>query len=148
MSEWPPATAGVTAESIEAYIAEVWPAAAGSTEVLEVSGRHAVVRRRVDPASLRPGAMVSGPTQFGMADVALWFACFGAIGLEAMAVTSEMSIRYLRPCVGDELFAEAVLDSVGRRTIVGSVRVWTDDRDRPTSVAQGSYVRPSPDGER
>ena len=87
MSEWPPATAGVTAESIEAYIAEVWPAAAGSTEVLEVSGRHAVVRRRVDPASLRPGAMVSGPTQFGMADVALWF---------AVALTLFTGYEYLR----------------------------------------------------
>ena len=98
-------------------------------------------------ALVRGGEVVWAPG-FGMADVALWYACFGAIGMEAMAVTSEMSIRYLRPCVGDELFAEAVLDSVGRRTIVGSVRVWTDDRDRPTSVAQGSYVRPSPDGER
>ncbi len=144
----PPAVPGVTPSSVEEFVARVWPAAAGATHVEEISGRHARVRRAVDPASLRPGAQVSGPTQFGMADAALWYACFGAIGLEAMAVTSEMSIRFLRPCRGEELRAEAVLESVGRRSIVGSVRVWADDPDRPTAVAQGTYVRPPAESER
>lgn len=142
MTAKPPAAPGVDPASIEAYVAQMWPAAAGSTEVLEISGDHATVRRVVDPASLRPGAMVSGPTQFSIADTALWYACFGAIGLEAMAVTSEMSIRFLRPCVGETLHATATLDSVGRRTIVGSIGIWTDDPSRPSAIAQGSYVRP------
>jgi len=133
---------GVTPESIEAYIAEVWPAAMGTTNCLEVSGRHAVVSRPVDSASIRPGGFVSGPTQFSIADAALWYACFGAVGLVAMALTSELSIRFLRPAVGSEIFARAELNSVGRRTVVGTVTVWTDDEAKPTSVSQGSYVLP------
>ena len=36
------------------------------------------------------------------------------------------------------------LDSAGRRNVVGTVRVWTDDRvDKPTAVAQGTYVLPA-----
>jgi uncharacterized protein (TIGR00369 family) len=139
----PPAADGLTPADVERFVDSVWPAVAGSTSCLELSGLHAVVSRRVEAASLRPGAVVSGPTQFGIADAALWYACFGAIGLEAMAVTSEMSIRFLRPCVGDTIFAHAQLDSIGRRSIVGTVHVWTTERERPSAVAQGTYVRPT-----
>ena len=141
MGEFPPAAAGVTTEAIEAFANEQWPDGP-LCRSLEISGRHAVVSREIEPQQLRPGGFISGPTQFGLADMALWFACFGAIGFEAMAMTSEMSIRFLRPAIGAVGYARATLDSVGGRTIVGSVRVWTSDPDRPTSVAQGSYALP------
>ena len=85
---------------------------------------------------------MSGPTQFGLADMALWYATFGAVGLEAMALTSELSIRFVRPATGTELWARADLASVGSRNVVGSVVIWTDDPDRPTAICQGTYVLP------
>ena len=96
-----PAADGVTPETVDAYLLEVWPAVTDAAKCVEVSGRHAVIRREVPPASIRPGGFISGPTQFSMADMALWFAVFGAVGFEAMALTSELSIRFLRPAVGD-----------------------------------------------
>jgi len=61
-----------------------------------------------------------------------------------MALTSELSIRFLRPAQGSMLWARATLDSAGRRNVVGTVRVWVDDReDRAVSVAQGTYVLPA-----
>ena len=61
-----------------------------------------------------------------------------------MALTSELSIRYLRPAVGETLWAMASLDKAGRRNVVGTVRVWTDDRsDKPTATAQGTYALPA-----
>ena len=111
---------------------------------VELGPTHAVARFQVESRSLRPGAYVSGPTQFALADAALWYLTFGAIGrVEPMALTSELSIRYLRPAQGAVLWARASLASVGSRTVVGSVTVWCDDReDKPSSVAQGSYVLP------
>ncbi len=138
-----PAAAGVTPASIAAYVIEQWPGAPVA-ECLEVSGRHALVTNEVSEASIRPGGFVSGPTQFGLADLALWYATFGAIGLEAMALTSELSIRFLRPATGRVLNARADLHSVGRRTIVGSVTIWTENPSAPVSVCQGSYVAPTP----
>jgi uncharacterized protein (TIGR00369 family) len=107
---------------------------------------HALAQRPIDPGGLRPGGFVPGPTQFGLADAALWYLVFGAIGrVEPMALTSELSIRFLRPAQGSVLWARASLESAGRRTIVGSVRVWCDDaHDRPSAVAQGAYVLPQP----
>jgi uncharacterized protein (TIGR00369 family) len=110
----------------------------------ELGDGYAVACRRVDAVELRPGGFISGPTQFGLADAALWYLVFAVIGrIEPMALTSELSIRFLRPAVGDVLWARATIDSAGRRNIVGTVRIWPDDRPHKlTAVAQGTYVLP------
>ncbi|MGB0113616.1 MAG: PaaI family thioesterase [Ilumatobacteraceae bacterium] len=104
----------------------------------------ALARRDVLESELRPGAFVSGPTQFALADAALWYLVFGATGrIEPMALTSELSIRFLRPAQGSVLWARATLDIAGRRNVVGTVHVWCDDREhKPTATAQGTYVLP------
>lgn len=92
---------------------------------------------------LRPGNYIPGPVMFGLADVSLWMAVFTAIGVEVMAVTSEMSIRFLRPAQGGDLMAKAVVNSVSSRRIVGTIELWVDGMpDRLVAVAQGTYVRP------
>lgn len=131
----------MTVDSVRDYVAEQWPDAPPA-RCLEISGRHVVVAMDVAPSSIRPGGFISGPTQFGVADLALWYAVFGAVGLEAMALTSELSIRFLRPATGPSLYARADLHSVGSRTVVGTVVIWTDDESRPASVCQGSYALP------
>jgi len=137
-----PAAEGVTPESIHEFVHQQWPAAPTTAVCLEVSGRHVVIEVPVRPESIRPGGFISGPTQFAAADLALWYACFGAIGLEAMALTSELSIRFVRPAIGSVVNARADLHSVGARKIVGSVVLWTADPGRPVSLAQGSYMAP------
>ncbi len=132
----------MTPEQVNDFVREVWPLGPSTNSCIEVSDRHSLAKLDVDPSSVRPGGFVSGPTQFGLADMALWFATFGAIGLEAMALTSELSIRYVRPAIGTELWARADLQSIGSRTIVGSVTVWTDDNNKPSAVCQGSYAIP------
>lgn len=119
--------------------------AASGNSCAEIGSTFAVARRDVAPDDLRPGEFVSGPTQFALADAALWYLVFGAIGqIEPMALTSELSIRFLRPAQGAVLFARADLDLAGRRNIVGTVHIWADERiDRPSATAQGTYVLPA-----
>ncbi len=131
----------MTVDSVQAYVAEQW-GSAPSARCVEISGRHVVTTMDVQPESIRPGGFVSGPTQFALADLALWYAVFGAVGLEAMALTSELSIRFVRPATIPLLWARADLQSVGSRNVVGSVVIWTDDPDKPTAVCQGTYVLP------
>ena len=132
----------MTPAEINEYLRDAFPGV--SAECTEVGHNFAVGRRPVSADMIRPGGFVSGPTQFAIADAVLWFALFGAVGIEPMAMTSELSIRYLRPAAGITVFARAELAAAGRRNVVGTVKVWMDDRaDRPTSVAQGTYVRPA-----
>ena len=124
-------------------VQETFPS--NGSECTELGQRHAVARRTVTPDLIRPGGFISGPTQFALADSALWYVVFAAIGrVEPMALTSELSIRFLRPAAGAVLWARAELETAGRRNVVGTVRVWTDNRvDKPTAVAQGTYVLPA-----
>ena len=97
-----------------------------------------------DRDALRPGGFISGPTQFAVADAALWYLVFGALGrVELMALTSELSIRFLRPAVGTTLHARADLAAISRRSVVGSITVWAgENTERPSAVAQGTYALP------
>ncbi|MGH9134500.1 MAG: PaaI family thioesterase [Ilumatobacteraceae bacterium] len=110
----------------------------------ELGEGYAIARYDIDQAALRPGGFVSGPAQFGLADAALWYLAFVAVGrIEPMALTSELSIRYLRPAQGSILWARATLESAGRRNVVGTVHVWCDDRvAKPTATGQGTYALP------
>ena len=92
---------------------------------------------------MRPGRYISGPSIFALADSALWFATFTVIGREAVAGTSEMSVRFLRPAQGGDLMARAVINFAGARRLIATIEVWMDGSpDRPVAVAQGTYSRP------
>jgi acyl-coenzyme A thioesterase PaaI-like protein len=135
-----------TPADVNAMVRQGFP---GSTnECVELGPGWALARVVPTEANIRPGGFISGPTQFAIADGVLWYAVFAAIGrIEPMALTSELSIRYLRPCVGATLWGRATIDRAGRRSIVGTVRVWTDDNEAtPCSVAQGSYALPAHPG--
>lgn len=123
-------------------LAEVFPDTANLCS--DIGADFAVATRPIDASMQRPGGFVAGPSQFSIADSALWYLTFAAIGrIEPMAMTSELSIRFLRPAQGETMFARAELGVAGRRNIVGTVHVWCDDRsDRPTSIAQGTYALP------
>ena len=73
----------------------------------------AVARWEYDPSQLRPGGYISGPTQFTLADTAIWFAVFTVIGISPMAVTTDLSISFLRPATGSDLWAEPTSTGLG-----------------------------------
>lgn len=129
---------------INAFLAREYPAAAAAgVRCVEIGDRTATARWPFDAGELRPGGYISGPTLFTVADSALWFATFSVIGIEAMAVTSELSIRFLRPARDGDVLARATLDSVGSKRLAGSIRLWIDGApDRPVAIAQGTYARP------
>jgi uncharacterized protein (TIGR00369 family) len=131
----------ITAGDVNAMVVESFPGS--RSRCVELGPAHAVATLPVSSDDIRPGGFISGPSQFAVADAALWFVTFAALGrIEPMALTSELSIRYLRPAIGDELVARAELASVSRRSVVGSVTVWTTDASKPTAIAQGTYSLP------
>lgn len=131
----------IEARDVNEMLDELWPGA--HAECLELGKERALARIVVQPHQIRPGGFVSGPTQFAVADLACWLLVSGALGeVTPMALTSELSIRFLRPAVGEELFAEATLERLGRTSLVATIRVWCADRARPCAVAQATYALP------
>lgn len=66
-----------------------------------VSERSATVWQAVDASDLRPGGTVSGPTLMAIADVALYVAVLGEIGIVPLAVTTSLTINFLRRPAAD-----------------------------------------------
>jgi uncharacterized protein (TIGR00369 family) len=131
-----------TAEAVNEFLIREFPSAHGvGYRCVETGPGVAVARWPYNPALLRPGSLISGATQFALADLAFWFMTFTVVGLAPMAVTSELYIQYLRPAKGGDLMARAELLRTGKSKIAGAVRVWVDGApDRPVSHVTGSYV--------
>ena len=130
-----------TAIEVDSFVAEHYPAMAGSGfSCDEITEGRAVARWRYDTATLRPGGLISGPVQFTAADLALWYLSFTIVGLQPMAVTSDLAITFLRPASGGDLVAEALLLRAGRTRISGRVGIRVDGDDRLVAHATGSYA--------
>ncbi|HSJ28462.1 MAG TPA: PaaI family thioesterase [Acidimicrobiia bacterium] len=122
-------------------MADIYPAMARAgyrCTVMEEG--HAAAHWTLDPAELRPGGLISGPTQFAAADLALWYLSFTVVGLQPMAVTSDLSITFLRPASGGDLTAEAFLLRSGRSRITGRVELRVQGDDRLVAHATGGYA--------
>ncbi|MCC5810300.1 MAG: PaaI family thioesterase [Ectothiorhodospiraceae bacterium] len=91
---------------------------------------------------VRPGGVVSGPAIMALADTALWAVVFSTVGRVDMAVTSEMSIHFLRKAPAADVHAEGELLKLGRRLIVGTVKMWGEDPDKPVAHVTGTYALP------
>ena len=134
----------ISVDAINAMIAEQFPGSAN--HCVELGDDYAVAAYEVQATNIRPGGFVSGPTQFALIDSALWFLAFVALGrIEPMALTSELSIRFLRPAQGDRILCRATLEAVSRRSVVGTAHVWVDGRpEKITATGQGTYAVPLP----
>jgi acyl-coenzyme A thioesterase PaaI-like protein len=132
------------ADAVNTMLREQFPGT--GNRCIELGGDYAVAACDVRPDDIRPGGFVSGPCQFSVADCALWFLAFVALErIEPMALTSEVSIRFLRPAQGERLVCRATLEAVSRRSVVGTARVWCDDNPaKITATAQGTYAVPLP----
>lgn len=100
------------------------------------------LRMAVDNRSARPGGTVSGPTMFMLADTALYVAVLASIGPQALAVTTNMSINFLRKPELKDLIAECSLLKLGSRIAVGEVAIFSEAGTDPVAHATGSYSIP------
>lgn len=111
--------------------------------VLRLARGFAEVELEDDPAFVRPGGTISGPTLFTLADLTLWAAVLSVIGPQPLAVTAEMAIHFLRRPKPDALVARCDVLKAGRRLVHGDVRIAS--RGEPDVVvchATGSYAVP------
>lgn len=100
------------------------------------------VRRAIREAHLRPGGTISGPTMMELADFAMYVAVFSAVGAEPLAVTTSLTINFLRKPALADLIAEARLMKVGKRLVVGEVIIYSDGMSEPVAHVTATYSRP------
>src|ERR1700690_3450346 len=115
---------------------------AWGVETLALDHGRAELRLAGRAEFLRPGGTVSGPVLTGLADVALYAALLGAIGPVPLAVTSNLTINFLRKPGPGAIRAEARILKLGRRLAVGEAQLYGDDGPEMVAHVVSSYAIP------
>ena len=111
--------------------------------VEEVDNGSATVMHHVGTDHLRPGETVSGPLLMTVADVALYVAILGTIGIVPLAVTTSLTINFLRkPSAGKPIVGVCKLIKVGRTLAVGEVALYSRGNEEMVAHAVGTYSIP------
>ena len=102
------------------------------------------IRLKYEPGArnLRPGNLVSGPTQMALADRAAYAVILAHIGPVAMAVTSNLNMSFLRAVKQQTVWCDAVLLKLGKRLATVDCRLWQDDPANIVGQAVVTYAIP------
>jgi len=99
----------------------------------------------VMPASdklLRPGGTIAGPAQMALADIAMYGLVMSRLGRVDLAVTTSLSINFLRRPEPAAMAAEGRLMKLGKRLAVGDVTLTQEGLAEPVAHAVVTYSLP------
>ena len=137
-----------TAEELTAHVREAFPpdpargeaGADGAVEVVHLGADTIRIRRRTGARDLRPGDSVAGPVLFSLVDSAAWLMTLAHLEPGRDALTSSLSMQFLRRPPAGVLTAEGRLLKMGRRFSVTDVLVYAGGDDRPVAQATVTYA--------
>ena len=128
-------------KEISALIASAFPES--KCAIHEVGNRGATVSLEIGPRDLRPGGTVSGPVLMSLADLALYVAILGEIGMVPLAVTTSLTINFLRKPEADKrVIGVCKLMKVGKSLAVGEVSLYSEGINEPVAHVVGTYSIP------
>ena len=136
-------TLKMTLEELEAFVTDAFEQVQGDFTVLALTQDSIEVRLNVSHKHLRPGGTVSGPAMFSLADVTAYYMTLARIGAEALTVTTNCAIDFMRkPVAGVDLIAKARLLKLGRQLSVTDVLLYSEGSDMPVARATLTYSIP------
>lgn len=106
-------------------------------------GRVLVVRPFGGDRTLRPGGVISGPVLMEIADLTAYTLVLAHVGEQLMAVTSSLTMNFLRGAKPGDIYAEGTMLRLGRRIAVCDIKIWTESRERLAAQATVTYAIPS-----
>jgi len=104
-------------------------------ELEDISGAGVVMRARYSEQFLRPGGTISGPIMMALADAAMYALVLSHIGPVELAVTTNLSINFLRKPLPGDVMAQASMLKLGKRLAVGEVSLYSDGETTGERVA-------------
>jgi acyl-coenzyme A thioesterase PaaI-like protein len=128
-------------QEIAAFIAKEFPQT--RVQVLGAGGMSASVAHEIGTNELRPGGTVSGPVMMATADMALYVAILGEIGIVPLTVTTSLSFNFMRkPSADRRIIGVCKLMKLGRTLAVGEVSLYSEGLPDMVAHAVGTYAIP------
>jgi uncharacterized protein (TIGR00369 family) len=116
--------------------------AMGNYEIEEIWHGGCRLRHPFTQNSLRPGGTLSGTTMMSLGDFAMYVAVLSAVGWVPLAVTTNLTINFLKKPAARDLVAEARLIKLGKRLAVGEVGIRSDGEDELVAHVTSTYSIP------
>ena len=133
----------MTADQLNGFLDQVFEQVADDFHVDHVAEGEVIMRLITSDKHLRPGGTISGPSMFGLADVAAYVVTLAHIGPKALAVTTNCSIDFMRkPAAGVDLIAVARLLKLGKQLSVSDVLLFSEGKEQPVARASLTYAIP------
>ncbi len=128
---------------LHAFLKRDFPQVQDDFVVEAVGTNRIAIRMPVEGRHLRPGGTVSGPAMFALADVTMYLGLLAMIGPQALAVTTNCSIDFMRkPAAGVDMLAEGRILKLGRALAVGDVLLYSEGMAEPVARASLTYAIP------
>ena len=140
------ASAKMTVAELERFLHVEFPQtfSGGNISIESADGASCLLRQRYSNQMLRPGGTISGPTLMALADCAMYVVLLSAIGPVGLAVTTNLSINFLRRGQpGQDVLAAARLLKLGKRLAVGEVNLLSGTSPDPIAHAISTYSIPN-----
>jgi len=132
--------AGLTIEELTVFLERDFPQVASDVVIEAIGPKTATVRLLCKEKHLRPGGTVSGPSMAMLADLAAYAAILGEVGEQAMAVTTNLSLNFMRKPAVVDLLCDARLLKLGQRLAVGDAVLYSDGSDPSEPVAHATFT--------
>ena len=110
--------------------------------VTEIGDGSCRMRMAYHESQLRPGGTISGPAMMQLADVSIWVALLGAIGAVPLAVTTNLSINFLRKPEPRALVSTCRMMKIGKSLAVGEASLTSEGSDEVVAHAVATYAIP------
>ncbi len=130
----------LTIAELTEFMAQEFPQVAPDVVIEAIGPKTATVRLLCQFKHLRPGGTVSGPSMALLADLAAYTAILGAVGKQAMAVTTNLSLNFLRKPAEVDLLCDARLLKLGKRLAVGDAVLYSEGGDPNEPVAHATFT--------
>lgn len=133
----------MNADDLRAFLERDFTQVADDFEIVSVTREAVVMSLSSSDKHLRPGGTISGPSMFGLADVAAYFCILSRIGPVALAVTTSCAIDFMRKPAPGRLLCRMELLKLGRALAVCEGRLYSDGaQDKPVARASLTYSIP------
>ena len=135
----------MTADQLNTFIEEVYPQILEQFpghRILQVEPGKVIVRMDTDERHIRAGGTVSGPTLFALADMGGYSCVLSHIGKQALAVTTNLNINFMRKADPGPLEAHCTILKLGKRLMVFDASIVEAGKQDVIAHATGTYAIP------
>lgn len=133
----------VSAEDMTEFLTAVFPQVEGMFAIDHMDEDLLIMRLHASEQHLRPGGTVSGPAMFSLADVGAYVATMARIGKEALAVTTNCSIDFMRkPRAGADVLGHFRMLKLGKALSVVDCLLYSEGEEAPVARANLTYSIP------